>query len=188
MAAAVREVPLLCYCLTFAMPHSTEAAVSLQTLPTEGEVTAHPIISGLEMQGGWFLLVVKTFTKRLCSCRAKAGGRSVRSLSNPACHPCTTRASCQHTATCLPVTGNRRTPVQGSKDDRRGELCKAELNSEGMGGVTGKETCRLVTRGHMLVIFISLSPLSLKELKDMNSLAGWQDVLGKHVFFRLQLL
>lgn len=53
---------------------------------------------------------------------------------------------------------------------------------------TGRETCWPVTRGHMLVIFISLSPVSLKELKDMNSLAAWPDVLGKKAFFRLQLL
>lgn len=45
--------------------------MALQTLPAEGEATAHPIISGLETQGGWFLLLVKTFTKLLYSCRAR---------------------------------------------------------------------------------------------------------------------
>lgn len=61
MAAAVGGAHLLCYCLTFASIQR-----SLQCLctffPTEEEVAAHPIISGLEMQGGWILLVVKTFT------------------------------------------------------------------------------------------------------------------------------
>lgn len=61
MAAAAGEAHLLCYCFTFA---STQCSL-LQTLPTQGEVTAHPIISGLEMQGGWILLVAKTFTKPL---------------------------------------------------------------------------------------------------------------------------